>query len=632
VNTISDGVPARRLRLWPGVLLAVLLLMGKVVAPLVAPQATPAGVLAGPLLGLAIGIWWAFFSRAPRAERFGAIGLIAAAVLVTRPFLDVSIATGMMGYMFPVFAIPIFALALVAWALATRRWSGRPRWIALVVIVAIASGVWMMLRTGGFSGYIDHDFAWRWTKTAEERLLAQASDDLPPVGSNPAAVASAPLPAASSAPPPERGRPEAASGKPEAETGKLGAESGKPGPAGGKPEAEGGKPEAASGTPEADAVWPGFRGPSRDGVVRTVSIQTDWATSPPTALWRRPVGPGWSSFAVLGDLIYTQEQRGSDEIVSAYRLATGQPVWRHHDKVRFWESNGGAGPRATPTVGGGRVFTLGATGVLNALDARTGARLWSQNAAGDTGAKLPEWGFSGSPLVVDGLVVVATSGVLAAYDARTGARRWIGPEGNEGYTSPQLATIDGVKQVLLMSGSGLASVAPADGTPLWRHEWKGYPIVQPALMPDGGILIVANEMSGTRRLAVARTAEGWRAEERWTSNGLKPWFNDFVVHEGHAFGFDGTILACIDLADGTRKWKGGRYGGGQLVLLPDQDALLVISEQGELALVSATPAGFKEIARAPAIEGKTWNHPVIAGNVLLVRNGEQMAAFRLAQR
>jgi outer membrane protein assembly factor BamB len=354
--------------------------------------------------------------------------------------------------------------------------------------------------------------------------------------------------------------------------------------------------------------------------------------SPPKELWRRPIGPGWSSFAVQGDLIYTQEQRGSDEIVSAYRLATGAPVWRHHDKVRFWESNGGAGPRATPTVSGGRVFTLGATGVLNALDARTGARLWSQNAAGDTGAKLPEWGFSGSPLVVDGLVVAATSGVLAAYDARTGTRRWIGPEGNEGYTSPQLATIDGVKQVLLMSGSGLTSVAPADGTLLWRHEWKGYPIVQPALTPDGGILIAANEMSGTRRLAVARTAAGWTAEERWTSNGLKPWFNDFVVHKGHAFGFDGTILACIDLADGTRKWKGGRYGGGQLVLLPDQDALLVISEQGELALVSATPAGFTEIARAPAIEGKTWNHPVIAGNVLLVRNGEQMAAFRLAPR
>ena len=241
-------------------------------------------------------------------------------------------------------------------------------------------------------------------------------------------------------------------------------------------------------------------------------------------------------------------------------------------------------------------------------------------------------GLLGSPLVVDDLVIVATGGVLAAYDASSGARRWIGPAADDGYTSPHLLTIDGVTQVVHMSGTGLTSVTPADGKVLWQHPWKGYPIVQPSQTPDGGILIVANESSGTRRVAVARGAGGWTVEERWTSNGLKPWFNDFVVHKGYAFGFDGTILSCIDLADGTRKWKGGRYGGGQLVLLPDEDALLVLSEEGELALVSATPDAFKELGRAPGITGKTWNHPVVAGSILLVRNGEEMAAFRLPGR
>ena len=135
---------------------------------------------------------------------------------------------------------------------------------------------------------------------------------------------------------------------------------------------------------------------------------------------------------------------------------------------------------------------------------------------------------------------------------------------------------------------------------------------------------------GIRRLAVAYGAGGWTVQERWTSAGLKPYFNDFVVHEGHAYGFDGSILSCIDLADGKRKWKGGRYGSGQLVLLPEQHLLLVISEDGELVLVAASPDQFREVSRFAAINGKTWNHPVLVNNVLLVRNGEEMAAFRLA--
>jgi len=198
------------------------------------------------------------------------------------------------------------------------------------------------------------------------------------------------------------------------------------------------------------------------------------------------------------------------------------------------------------------------------------------------------------------------------------------------YSSPHLLTIDGIVQVLLLSQTGAASIAPADGTLLWEYKWKGYPIVQPALAAEGDLLISIGESSGTRRIGITHGPGGWSVEERWTSNWLKPYFNDFVVHNGHAFGFDGSILACIDLKDGARKWKGGRYGNGQLLLLPDQDLLIVLSEEGELALVQAVPDQFKELARFPSIEGKTWNHPVLAGNVLLVRNGEEMAAFRLS--
>jgi outer membrane protein assembly factor BamB len=351
-------------------------------------------------------------------------------------------------------------------------------------------------------------------------------------------------------------------------------------------------------------------------------------------MWRRPIGPGWSSFAVRGDLLYTQEQRGEDEIVACYKVSTGEPVWRHHDPVRFWESNAGAGPRGTPTLSNGRVYAFGATGILNALDAGTGKELWSRNAATDTGIKVPDWGFASSPLVIDDIVVIAVSGQLVAYDVRTGHQRWRGPTGGAGYSSPHLVTIDGVPQVLLLRGSRTVSVAPADGTLLWEHTWQpGVGIVQPALAPNGDVLITTGDVMGgigMRRVAASKGPAGWSVEERWTSRGLKPYFNDFVVHRGHAYGFDGSILACIDLEDGTRRWKGGRYGNGQLVLLSDQDVLLVVSEEGELALVRAAPDQFAELARFPALDGKTWNHPVLVGDVLLVRNGEEMAAFRLS--
>jgi outer membrane protein assembly factor BamB len=305
----------------------------------------------------------------------------------------------------------------------------------------------------------------------------------------------------------------------------------------------------------------------------------------------------------------------------------------HADPVRFYESNGGPGPRGTPTVHGGRVFAFGATGILNALDTVEGTLLWSRNVATDAGKEVPGWGFASSPLVAGGVVIVAASGRLAAYDEATGEPRWLGANAGGSYSSPHPLTIDGVEQVLLLNADGAVSVAPGDGRVLWEHPWEGFRIVQPTPVANGDLLLSTSDAMGgisTRRILVSHEAGEWKAEERWTSNRLKPFFNDTVVHDGHAYGFDGRILACIDLENGERRWKGGRYGNGQLVLLRDQGLLLVLSEDGELALVRAAPDGFQELARVQAIEGKTWNHPVLVENVLFVRNGEEMAAFRLA--
>ena len=589
----DEPTPRKPLRLWPGVVAVVLQWLLRFGLKMVVPgfKGFEFGIMGGLLGGLVIVVWWAFFSRASRWERWGAIVLMIAALFATLRLNHESMGPlWLLGY-----AIPVLCLAFVAWAVASRRLADGPRRATMVATILLASGVWTAVRTSGITGDHVMEFAWRWTKTSEGQLLSQAGDQ-------PAAL----RPAAPATETPEQ-RPAA--------------------PAGGEPAA---LPPAAAAL-ETGSGWPGFRGPARDSIIRGVRIATDWSQSPPVERWRRPIGPGWSSFAVAGDLLYTQEQRGGDEVVACYHVTTGKPVWRHRDAARFFESNGGAGPRATPTLSDGRVYALGATGILNALDAGNGAVVWSRRVTSDTGGKVPIWGFASSPLVVDDFVIVAAEGQLVAYDLASGNRRWLGPQGGASYSSPQLLTIDGIAQILLLSAAGATSVAPANGTLLWEHRWPGFlPIVQPALTADGDILISAGSGSGTRRIAVAHGPGGWSVEERWTSKGLKPYFNDFVVHKGHAFGFDDSILACIDLKDGTRKWKGGRYGNGQLVLLPEQDVLLVLSEEGELALVGATTDQFTELARFPAIEGKTWNHPVLAGNVLLVRNGQEMAAFRLS--
>jgi outer membrane protein assembly factor BamB len=597
--------------LWPGVVAALLQWLIWLVVPAFAPEQGGAAILGGVFFGLVIVVWWLFFSRAPWLERLGALAAMVVAAAATSRLVHESIANGMMGFMLFVYAIPVMTAALVVWAVAGHRLSGAMRPASMAAAILLACGTLTLIRTNGLTGDADSDLEWRWTQTAEQRLLGSGAAE-PPASNAPVAVPSAPpRDEASSAP----AVTEISAKRVSAEASASSAD------------------RLALETGNATADWLGFRGSERDSVVRGLRIGTDWSASPPLELWRRQIGPAWSSFAVHAGRLFTQEQRGDDEVVSAYDLTTGEPIWRHRDAARFWESNAGAGPRGTPALSDGRLYALGATGILNALDARDGSVLWSRNAVSDTRSNIPDWGIASSPLVAGDIVIVAAAGSLAGYDAATGNPRWFGPTDGWGYSSPHLSTIDGVAQIVLLNGAGAIGVAPADGKLLWKHAWPSDGILQPAVIAGRDVLIPSGSglaaNTGMLRVTVAQEPGGWTVKERWTSSGLKPYFNDFVVHAGHAFGFDGSILACIDLNDGKRKWKGGRYGHGQLVLLPDQGLLLVLSEDGEVALVSAAADRFSELARFRAIEGKTWNHPVLAGDILLVRNGEEMAAFRL---
>ena len=611
----ADHAARKPLRLWPGVAAALIVLVMRFILPNLVPDTMLYGIFAA-LGGLAvITVWWLLFSRAAWVERISAVVVALFATLVTKQLVDESIENGTMGMMLFIVAVPsTLSLAFVAWAVATQRLSTSARRATMVVAIFAGCLVWTLVRTDGITGGGTPQLKWRWSPTPEQRLLAQTVEPLP-----------APAPVAPVTTVPDSVAATAGVKTPLVASGAVAPSTAAPPTP---------KPATSSAAPDPTRPgWSGFRGPGRDSVIRGSRIATDWNASPPVQLWRRPIGPGWSSFAVQGDRIYTQEQRGEEEVVAAYDLATGKPVWAHKDPVRFWESNGGAGPRATPEIGDGHLYTVGATGIVNALDAATGQKLWSRTATDDTGSKMPYWAFTSSPVVSRDLVIVYAGG-LVAYDRGTGALRWVSKTRRGTYSSPHPATIHGVEQLVQQNGDGAFGISPVDGTQLWEYVWEGTPIVQPAVI-DGDLLFATGDSMGglgLRRIALAEQGGAWTATERWQSRGLKPYFNDFVVHKGHAFGFDGSILSCVELERGERKWKGGRYGQGQMLLLADQDLLLVLAEEGDLALVAATTAGFSEVARVKGIEGKTWNHPVLVGDILLVRNGEEMAAFRLPQR
>ncbi|MHC5002562.1 MAG: PQQ-binding-like beta-propeller repeat protein, partial [Planctomycetota bacterium] len=383
--------------------------------------------------------------------------------------------------------------------------------------------------------------------------------------------------------------------------------------------------------------WPSFRGNARNSRVHGARLRADWTAAPPTERWRIAIGPGWSSFAHVDGRLFTQEQRGEQELVVCYDAATGTEIWRHADTARFTEVVSGAGPRATPTFADGRIYTVGATGLMNCLDAATGERIWRRDLMAELDAPLPMWGFSASPLVVDGTVIVYAGGRddygLVAYDGASGAPAWHVAGSGMNFASAQPARITGVPLVLFTNQTGLLALEPASGTIQWRFTpdgWRGPPMVQPQVIGEDSVILPLGDGIGLARLDVERGPDGWSVADRWSSPRLRPSFNDFVHYEGHLYGFDQSNFTCVDAATGARRWRGGRYGFGQVVLLEDVGALLVTGESGEVVLLAADPGGLRELGRIEAaLPGKTWNHPIVVGNRLFLRNGEEAACYEL---
>jgi outer membrane protein assembly factor BamB len=530
-------------------------------------------------VALVLLIWWSFNRRVPGRIRLlviaSAIGGLVAAQLLAHKSVGP----------FPfIYGLPLMFTAWALWLLLARG-AGRRAWTAGMIVALVAPvAAFALVRAEGLLGNGLPDFAWRWNRSAEERY-AQG-------GSAPAAP---PTTAATSRPATVMLRP---------------------------------------------GDWPGFRGPRRDGVVRDAlpPVATDWENAPPRQLWRRPIGAGWASVTIVDGRLFTIEQRGEQEAVVCLSADTGSEIWSHVEPGRFWDFLSAAGPRATPTFADGRIYAQGATGMLLCLDAATGQKIWSRDVLADSGGKLPEWGVCASPLVTDGVAVTFASGEgkkgLLAYRADTGAPAWSADAGMRSYSSPHLATIAGKPQVLFLGDRGLSAREPSSGAPLWSYEVPGQEprSCQPMPVGDGQQVLVSRGMEVPTDLIDLKPggADGAvTVAKRWTSRDLKPSFNDFVVHAGHAYGFDGRMFACVELAGGTRRWKKGRYGTGQVILLEALRLLVVLADDGRAVLVRANPDAFEELGSFQAINGKSWNHPAFAHGRLYVRNAEEIACYEL---
>jgi outer membrane protein assembly factor BamB len=300
---------------------------------------------------------------------------------------------------------------------------------------------------------------------------------------------------------------------------------------------------------------------------------------------------------------------------------------------------GGNGPRATPTIADGDVYSLGATGVLVRLDGATGAVKWKVNILDDNDNI--QWGMSGSPLVYDQLVVVnpgaqresAKGRAVVAYDRETGKVRWSAGDRKASYCSPQLATIHGVRQVLVVDGEAIGAFDAATGQELWSYEWRTNPEVnvgQPLVFDGDRVFISSGYGHGCILIRVTQADGKWSAEKVWENQNLRCKFTSPVYRAGFIYGIDDSAgsLTCLDAKDGRRKWKDGRYGNGQILLAGD--VIVVGSETGKLALVEATPEAFRELANLQVLHGsKNWNHLTLARGRAYVRNHETMACYEL---
>ena len=382
--------------------------------------------------------------------------------------------------------------------------------------------------------------------------------------------------------------------------------------------------------------WPQWRGPNRDGISPASHLIKEWPEGGPEEVWRQPLGEGYSGVSIAGARAYTMYVKGQDERVVCLDAVDGSEVWSQRTGAKFMDGSGN-GPRSTPSVDGERVYVLGASGELAALEAATGHVIWQHNLRRKFRSQRPGWGFTSSPLVEDDLVLLEGGGLegraLMAFDKGSGEVVWMTGSDPIGYSSPISVDVHATRQILFFTGAALVSVAPSSGQAYWRHAWPNRHGVNPAtpvfVAPDG-VFVSSGYGTGGALLQITSTADGLGVDEVWFSKRMKNHFSTSVYHEGHIYGFDDAILKCVSAETGAEAWKTRRYGKGTLILADGH--LVVLGDSGRLALVRANPAGHVEASSAQVLSGTCWTSPSLAQGRLYLRNMEEILCLDVATR
>lgn len=492
------------------------------------------------------------------------------------------------GFTWPVLFLGAFFC--LVWFALFSSYSRRTRWTVFGLCLIVAGAVAMAIRIEGVSGNIFLSLAWRWSPRPIERELPPPAPD----------------------------------------------------------SLEGGRVDLFKTGP---FDFPQFLGPKRDLSVAGVKLDPDWSANPPVEVWRQPIGAGWSGFVVVNGYAVTMEQRRTEELVTCYHLETGKLQWAHTTPTRYEHFMGGVGPRSTPTIHQGRVYALGATGKFHCLEGATGKPVWSRDLLQEFGLtpkdehELVLYGRSNSPLIVEDLVIVPAGGPregarwsLAAFHQDNGALVWKGGDHNISHSSPAYAVLAGVPQILSVNENQVSGHDPKTGKQLWEFDWPGITSAdannsQAVPLPPDRVFVSKGYSAGAKLVRLVPQEDGtFKVKNIYHKpRSMRTKLTNVTIKDGYVYGLSDGILECMELETGRTIWREGRYSHGQILRV--DDLLLVLSEDGELSLVQATPDSPNHVlGSVQALEGQTWNNLALYGEFLLVRNGREAVCYRLALR